>query len=253
MAESDPRTVRRVLLDAGIEVGEIGVQIADPGGDVLRFDVPRGAALSTWEAIRPLVPQLGHYPLVCRDEHGTLAELPEMEEGGVGEILRAAQGIEPAPWLAEREADDPELYGDVESGTEEDWHGVEPQSAFTVPVDNRGRPAAGVWIALVPTTSPWEALAHLRFGGWNECPDAEVHVAMQRDWHRRFGAEVVCVSGDTIEFRVAEPPLERDAALQLAREQFVYSGGDLVYQGTETLNALAASLLGAGTWFVWWD
>ena len=31
------------------------------------------------------------------------------------------------------------------------------------------------------------------------------------------------------------------------------TGGDLVYQGMQTMNALAASLIDAESWFFWWD
>ena len=48
-----------------------------------------------------------------------------------------------------------------------------------------------VVIGLVPTTLPWEALAHLRLGGWNECPTPAEHVAILKWWHERYGAELV--------------------------------------------------------------
>ena len=41
-------------------------------------------------------------------------------------------------------------------------------------------------------------------------------------------------------------------ALDLAREQYAYCP-DLVDQGTETLSALAASLLKDEWWHFWWD
>ena len=105
----------------------------------------------------------------------------------------------------------------------------------------------------MPTPRPWEVLAYLHYGGWNECPGPAAQVAVQRGWYERYGAELVCVSGDTVELRVARPPTTRDAALALAREQFLYSGGDLVFQGYETLRGLAGSLVGAETWYFWWD
>ena len=76
---------------------------------------------------------------------------------------------------------------------------------------------------------------------------------MHRSWYERFGAEVVAVSGDTVEMRVTRPAGGEEACRALAREQFLYSGGDLVFQGAETLGTLASLLNGSGYWFFWWD
>jgi Domain of unknown function (DUF4253) len=46
--------------------------------------------------------------------------------------------------------------------------------------------------------------------------------------------------------------LTRKDALDLAREQYIYCS-DIVSQGTGTLEALAAGLLGGTAWFFWWD
>jgi hypothetical protein len=77
-------------------------------------------------------------------------------------------------------------------------------------------------------------------------------VAVQKRWHWKFGAEVVCIADDVVEMTVSRPPTDRTSALELAREQYVYCE-DLVVQGTLTLERLAASLLGAKKWFFWWD
>jgi hypothetical protein len=63
---------------------------------------------------------------------------------------------------------------------------------------------------------------------------------------------VACVSGDVIEMTVARPPMTKEAAMELAKEQFLYCP-DIVYQGTESVEALAAGLLDARVWFFWWD
>ncbi len=248
---TDPTAITTVLAEHGVHVPALQVQHAGPDGTIYRFDVDARDAVPTWERLRPLADKTGYYPVVCHDEQGTLAELAEFNEGSATDTLRIADGIVAAEWFEARAADEPELYGEVELG---EWEPTEPQTGWSVPFDVlSGKPVDGVWIAFVPTTDPWKVLAYLRYGGWNECPASEEHVAVQRDWHERFGAELVCVSGDVVEMRVARPPTDREAAVALAREQFLYSGGDLVYQGYETLNRLAASLVGAEYWYFWWD
>jgi hypothetical protein len=80
----------------------------------------------------------------------------------------------------------------------------------------------------------------------------EVHGAFFRYWGETYGAEPVVIARDVIEMTVARPPLTRDAALALAREQYAYAA-DIVDQGTETIDALAAEIIGQPRWFFWWD
>ena len=79
-----------------------------------------------------------------------------------------------------------------------------------------------------------------------------MHVAVHRKWREEYGAQIVGISGDTINMRVSRRPATREEALALAREQFLYCS-DLVLQGTETLEVLAASLMESDWWYFWWD
>jgi hypothetical protein len=243
--------VRRALVDAGVDIPEFRVQHAAPDGTVLRFDVEARQAIDIWERVRPVVEMLGYYPVVCHDEHGNLVEQPVMNEGLPSDVMSVAAKADASSWFQEREAGAPDYYGNVDQG---EWQDREPQSNFTVPFDvSTGEPVDGVWIALVPTTAPWEVLAYLDYGDWNECPAPAEHVAVQKHWHERYGAEIVCASGDVVEMRVTRPPTSQAAAMELAREQFLYSGGDLVFQGVETMSALGAALVGSSVWYFWWD
>jgi Domain of unknown function (DUF4253) len=109
-----------------------------------------------------------------------------------------------------------------------------------------------VWIALIPTTLSWEIPAFLQFGNWNDCPPPAVHVGLMKYWQEQYGAEVVCISHDVIEMWVKNPPNDRESAFKLAQEQYLYCA-DIVDQGCETLNNLAATLLNGKTWYFWWD
>lgn len=109
-----------------------------------------------------------------------------------------------------------------------------------------------VWIAKVPTAQPCDVPAWLKLGGWNACPAAEEHAAVWRYWQERYGAEILCVTGDVIEATVSRPPKEKEACYALAREQFAYCE-DIVTQGVGSVDALASGLYGASSWFFWWD
>jgi hypothetical protein len=60
------------------------------------------------------------------------------------------------------------------------------------------------------------------------------------------------IAGDVVEMAVARPPRTRDEAIALAKEQYAYSP-DIVDQGTETIDVLAAEIIGQPRWFFWWD
>jgi hypothetical protein len=116
----------------------------------------------------------------------------------------------------------------------------------------RRTPLPEIYIALLPTREAWQAGAYTRFGGWNECPAAEVQVAFAKRWFRLHGASVVANTADVLEFRVERPISSRDEALAMAREQYLFCE-DIVEQGVGTLDALAATLLDATVWYFWWD
>jgi Domain of unknown function (DUF4253) len=127
-------------------------------------------------------------------------------------------------------------------------------TAFTIPFERVGSgPAkARVTLGLFPTKNGWEIPAHLNLGGWNECPEAAAHVRLMKRWSEEYGAELVGVNGDTVEMLAHRPPQTREDALRLAGEQFLYCE-DIVIQGTQTLETLAAGLLGNKIWFFWGD
>lgn len=107
-------------------------------------------------------------------------------------------------------------------------------------------------LLLVPTPRPWEVFAWLNYGGWNQCPEAAVHVAVQRGWHERWGAEPVALAHDTLECRTPRPPATREEALELARLQCRYCS-DLITRGVESVPALALGLMESSVWLFWWD
>lgn len=129
----------------------------------------------------------------------------------------------------------------------------EPSAGLSVVTNFRtGAPLAKVYIGIAPTDDWTTIPAYLRWGGWNECPAPEFHVAALRTWRDRYGAELVGVSADTINLRVTGGPKTREAALALARDQYVYCA-DIIDQGYGTYSALAANLMADDWWYFWWD
>lgn len=116
----------------------------------------------------------------------------------------------------------------------------------------KGTPFPSVRIALIPTTDWTTIPAYLHWGGWNECPPPEYHVAAFRSWRDRYGAGLVGLSSDTLNLRVQKRPSTREEALSLAREQYAYCS-DIVEQGTQNYSTLAATLMESDWWFFWWD
>lgn len=119
-------------------------------------------------------------------------------------------------------------------------------------LDGRAPPYEVVHIVLLPTTDSAEALAHLRWGGWNDCPAPEYQVAALRSWRDRYGIDLVGASADVLNLRAARRPQTRDEALDLAREHFWHCN-DSIYQSAGTLSVLAAGLLADDWWRFWWD
>jgi hypothetical protein len=119
-------------------------------------------------------------------------------------------------------------------------------------VENEKRHPVG--IGLLPTEFCWQVPAILKLGNWNACPPPHEHVAVMRYWHKQYGAEVVRVSDreGIVEMAVERPPTTRAKALALAKEQYLYCG-DIVTQGKNSIDALAADLLDGERWYFWWD
>ncbi|MBO4457290.1 MAG: DUF4253 domain-containing protein [Butyrivibrio sp.] len=105
----------------------------------------------------------------------------------------------------------------------------------------------------VPTANPWEVVAYLPFGGWNDCPSPEDMVAVCKYWFDKYGAVPVTISHDIMEMSVPECVGEGNA-LELAKEHYAFST-DRVDQGTRTytISEVAASLAVSKIWFFWWD
>lgn len=232
--------------------------------------VPGSRGLAEWEALA----KRGHgWPVILGGDEAlervlegfsmddqsvfpmpTYPDLPPWPEPkSPREILVAAEKIEVGAELQRRFDEE---YGEDPFELEEgEWpaHGSMVHQGPVVTADVlTGQLLDRVHLAIVPTEDPAEVAAFLRWGGWNACPPPEVHVAVHRKWQAEYGAQVVGMSGDVIDMRVTRRPATREEALALAKEQYLYCS-DIVLQGTETLEPLAAGLMESDWWYFWWD
>lgn len=106
-------------------------------------------------------------------------------------------------------------------------------------------------IAMIPTESPWEVFAWLPFGGWNEVPMPEEIMWIAKYWYEKFGAVPAVMTSDVLEF-AALPVKDEKTAAMLALQQYAFCS-DIVDQGIGTIGALAGMLMGASSWYFWWD
>jgi len=247
------------LNHASIPFQELDVLLHTDRGDVLSFVTPHGAGiLELWQRLRAMAATTRYWPVVV----GDVAELKSVPErakygGSVSETLQRAQAINVPQWFLEAEEqrrrdfmeDDPDLDPEESFPEVGEWPDhAEPTAKFHTL--KRGRKT--IAFALVPTQYPWEVPAFMYWGGWNSCPYPEVHCALQRYWDHVHGAVITVAAGDVLEMWVDRPPQTREAALALAKEQYIYCS-DIVEQGTSTLTNLGAALINGRTWFFWWD
>ena len=106
-------------------------------------------------------------------------------------------------------------------------------------------------LAEIPVKHPWEVFAWLPFGGWNECPANEEHMAVAQYWFEKYGAFPALMTHDVLEYSLPAP-VSRERAMEVAWEQFTYCS-DIVEQGVGTVGRLADGLAKSSYWYFWWD
>lgn len=236
----------RALLEAGIDPSK-GIAF---GSAMTVYSLPGQGALDAWHKLRAVVPLTGRWPLLLGAGDSLRCHLDLLARHAPADVIAKAQDVDVAAFLRNR-LDELEENGGLPRG---EWPGSPvPSTEIGIHLDTLSRkPLRETFLVLAPVPEPWEAVAYVPFGGWNECPLPEQHVAVFSHWGATYAAEPVGITNDTIECLAGRPPTTRDAALALAREQYAYAS-DIVDQGTETIDALAAALLNGTAWFFWWD
>ena len=138
-----------------------------------------------------------------------------------------------------------QLMGEVSDG-----EGID---SFLSLRDFNGKKTVPVVLAEIPIKNPWEVFAWLPFGGWNECPANEEHMAVAKYWFEKYGAFPAVMTHDVLEYGLPGAcPMSGEQALDLALEQYAYCS-DIVDQGVETIGRLADGLAKSNCWYFWWD
>lgn len=172
----------------------------------------------------------------------TLAERSQEKD------IAASRNISVEEFFQRRREQNPAYYDGLDEGAWPDKpYVMEPYLPRVLEND--------VFIIKVPTPHSYEALAHIGFGGWNDCPTDEEHIAVLRYWHERCGANLFAVGTDMLECTVDRPPTTKEEALKLAGEHSLYAPGTFANLSgkDENFSALAATLLHSRHWVFWWD
>lgn len=139
-----------------------------------------------------------------------------------------------------------ELVGDLEEAEGEEIRHFMGYQSYT------GNGIEEVILFRIPVKNPWEVVAWLPMGGWNECPPAEEMMAVAKYWYEQYGAVIATMSHDTLEFYVENQVEDGDKAMELANEMYSFCP-DCVDQGVGCIAELWAGIRKSNVWFFWWD
>jgi hypothetical protein len=223
--------------------------------ELTTFKMAGGDAVQLLYEHRSRYAATGQYPFLIgdADDLEQLLEVSEDNEDEPGAVIQRSLEITTRDWIARRrrEAEEDESSPDELLG---EWPGeISEKGSIGLHKDVlSGKLLPEVYLGLAAAEKPWHLPAVLKYGGWNECPESEVHCAFHRQWLDRYGAEITGMSGSVIECAVSKPPSDREAATVLAWEQYWYCS-DIVEQGCETVSNLAATLMNSPYWYFWWD
>lgn len=275
MADTAAR-IREQLRMAGINIPALEGVVTSSGETLYVLSSHGSGAIQLWSKLRELASETGHWPVLLGDNEGLDALRAQADSSYFGttkEIIDRGLEIDGEQWFDQKHEElidellefGGQLYSasaEESIGDREEFRGLprgpwpresSPNHGFELPIDVLTRePKPKVYVALAPTTTCWHVPAYFRFGAWNECPAPEEHAALMKFWQQYWGAEVVGIARDVVEMRVAQPPQNRVDALKLAKQQYLYCQ-DIVDQGTQTLESLAACLLNGTAWYFWWD
>jgi Domain of unknown function (DUF4253) len=256
------RDMAAMFREQGVDVSSLRPLFPFHDRVVYVLTVPRAQALDRWTALRTLVPVTSYWPVIGWDR--SLG--PPWETIAPGAIIDRALQLDVQHWFQEEgiaSALDPvrEAADGRTTCPPLAFH-IHEQRAFPFTV-----PPSAAPIALIPVDVPWQVPAYLQLGGmdtWGHAVgsigrsdgtrdmEPQVHVAILKYWYERWGAEVVAATAGDLELRVLRPPTTPTAALELAKEQYMYCR-DLVDQHTGRVSVLANLLLDSPVWWFWWD
>ena len=191
---------------------------------------------------------------ILSDESYSIEEVINQEKGDGKEILkeRFAQYMEDYAddMGGDREPEDDTLLSELLGEKEEGETILELSSFVSYTRDG----IEETILFELPIKNPWEVIAWMPMGGWNECPEASEMMEVCRYWYEKYGAVPAVVSHDTLEFVVEKPIDNEEQAWELAKEHYAFCP-DRVDQGTNTgtIGEVADCLSKSTVWYFWWD
>lgn len=244
-------TLTTMLAEVGIDHSALTILYEGNGNNIYRLTVPRLDTFAIWRNLYGLRERTGYLPVIIGDVlqlewfHNMLelyARSDEPHFNAIGSIVERGLALDVNAWIA-RESRGQEWQHGAWSEEKEPNHDDE----WKIPKYYRD----DLNIALAPTLYPWQLPAYLKFGNFNACPSADVHVALFKRWDELVGLQVIHMSHDSIDARMLRPPADPALALQLTQEHFVYCGETACYGNT--VESYASGLMQGQQWHFWWD
>lgn len=87
------------------------------------------------------------------------------------------------------------------------------------------------------------------WGGWNDCPDWRTMERKSKEWYEKYGAEIIKISHDSLEFRCKRKLSTKDAE-QLMLEIAGFAPNSMDLADYETIRD---KLIREGRFVLWWD
>ena len=103
-------------------------------------------------------------------------------------------------------------------------------------------------LALIPASHSYETLAWLPIGGFNWCPTPEYQVAFAKYFFETYGADVMSVRPDQVEFYLNNSLLNQREVIEAARELTIMDNDK--YQDMEINPGM---VYGKQWLYMWWD
>lgn len=255
---------RPALASWGVEVPPLRkLTTTAAGQDVWVADGGRSGTVELWRMVRGVHQHTGLWPFLLTAGADMLPDLVHFAAGEAdlgelarGEALDSDDVLREMAAMAAGEDEDDDEAGEFEGELDESTYDKEVRAvrpAVLDDVDGRLQRDQPHRLALIEAAHGWEIPARLAWSGAaNYDLSGAHHLAVLRRWGQRYGAELLTLGFDTIELLVDRPPAAKDEALAVAREQFAYCP-DIVWQGLETIGALAATQARSRLWYFWWD
>ncbi|GAA4099490.1 DUF4253 domain-containing protein [Actinomadura miaoliensis] len=136
------------------------------------------------------------------------------------------------------------------------WPGLAPPGKTDVDADTVARRHAqgsdSSLLGLVPADRGADALTVVGWDGPCNHISTDKISAVIRTWEDRFGVRVISVGFDILRLSVAAPPTTIEHARQIAVEHHALCP-DNIWQGVGDFEEYAKFLVGAESWWFWWD